>query len=241
MPVIPFIPLIAAGIGGGAAVISANMQSNATKQVAQIQSDSAAKALAVEQANAQASLKFAQQQWAQTQSNLAPYLAAGKATLGRLMSGLGIPYDPSSTLPGATTIPNVPNAPPIPGTSPGTPPPPQTAGGPSGALSGPQGPQTTSMPSPPGLQNASLASMYPHVGQSAPQAGPGSPMVPTGPQAPPPPPPQMTQMPSSVSTPMQTGSMSGPQARVRWADGQVMTVNSEDLSQYQALGAEVLT
>ncbi len=75
--------------------------------------------------------------------------------------------------------------------------------------------------------------------QSAPQAGPGSPMIPTGPQAAPPPPPQMTSMPSSVSTPMQTGSMSGQQVRVKWPDGQVMSVNAEDAPQYTQLGAEL--
>jgi hypothetical protein len=234
--VIPFIPLIAAGIGGGAAVISGVVQSNAAKSVAQTQANSAAQALAVEQANAKASLAFAQQQWQQTQSNLAPYLAAGQATLGRLMSGLGITPPPASSIP-TTSVPGLPNsgAGPIPGTT-----------VPAAVQAGANPPPSASpsaAPAPPTLQTASLSSLYP-TGATAPQGGvPGNPQLPAGPSAPPPPQGAST-MSSSVANPMQSGygSQSGNagQSRVQWPDGTVMSVNSDDLAQYTQLGAQVL-
>lgn len=67
-------PIVAAAaIGAGASIIGGAESSRASKNAAQIQADSAAKALAVQQ-----------QVYAQNQANRAPYLAAGQQAVGQL-------------------------------------------------------------------------------------------------------------------------------------------------------------
>jgi hypothetical protein len=82
--VIPFIPLISAGIAGGTQLIGAHMAAGASKEASKTQAQSD-----------QNSLNFLQQQFQELQRQHAPYVAFGQSALGSLSDLLGYPRPPA--------------------------------------------------------------------------------------------------------------------------------------------------
>lgn len=82
---IPTALLISGGVGAGASLGGAALQSGATTDAAKLQNQTAQQALALQQ-----------QMFNTVQGNLAPYRQSGTAALGGLNALLGLPTSPAS-------------------------------------------------------------------------------------------------------------------------------------------------
>lgn len=97
--VIPFIPLITAGIGAGTTIAAARMQSGASNRATQAQSQAERE-----------SLEFLRQQFLELQRQRAPFVDFGTGALGSLADLLGLPRPQPGS--GPTTFPpNTPSTP----------------------------------------------------------------------------------------------------------------------------------
>ena len=104
--VIPFIPLIAAGVSGGAAIAGAKMSSNASNRASRTQADAATQAL-----------EFETRQYDEEQARLKPYRDMGSQAYARMARMLGLEVPPGA----ADAPPGPGGAPPGPWTPPGQP------------------------------------------------------------------------------------------------------------------------
>jgi hypothetical protein len=227
--------LIGSSIGAAATITSGVLSTNAAKTAANDQLSYEEQALQVQNANTQAQLTFEKQQWAQQQANLQPYINASKATLGDLMNGLGINYNPNAPLPSAPT-----------------------GGGttaPGGVAQGQVVPlgstiPTSPTPAPTSSGNVPIGSMYQAAPinrgavapTGAPPAGPQAMPTPNGP-APPPTQQIAPQVAAGGSGYGDQGGQPPPsapvgvRARVEWPDQSTQDIDAADLQQYVALGA----
>ncbi len=146
--IVPFIPLIAGGIGAAGSIIGAHEAASSNTQAAQTSADAATKAAQIQADSANKSLDFLKDVYGTKQEQVSPYIGYGQGALSALGAGLGV--TPVKQPPPAGTMAPMP---------PGT----KTAGLPQ-SLSGlhitPQGinqPPTTTVTGPfAGLQNGVL-------------------------------------------------------------------------------------
>lgn len=81
------IPLIGAGISGVGSLVGSGKQASATRDAAKTQADAATHAADLQSQAEQQALGFQQQQYGNTQNQIAPYLSAGQGALSQLVSG----------------------------------------------------------------------------------------------------------------------------------------------------------
>lgn len=102
--VVPFIPLMSAGVGAATNLIGAHEQTSAAQQASQTQAQSA-----------QQALDFAKQVYQQRLADLSPYKQLGTSSLAGLMALTGLPAPTAAAAPSAqpfsfTATPDFPQA-----------------------------------------------------------------------------------------------------------------------------------